>query len=225
MNDASELTFKMQIKTNLKQNNMTYPNQPQDRFYIQKVSQTAFQAWFESDIMQVMATTTKAVLKNVRGGPQDLQDQFSIMYTPMSTGEYEIMESDGLSGVLIVVFEILPFIFSMALQNIREPEEDTIELIMKRLGVQKSVIIIRDFAAAMVFALFWVIIASFAMWFSVFLGKLSLGVIITFTILHCLQTGLRGIIINRLAPGRAQFLITVTIFMLQISLSPVLIGD
>ena len=63
------------------------------------------------------------------------------------------------------------------------------------------------------------------MWGGLFSGKLGLGPIIFISILYTLQTNLRGIIITRLAPGRLSFLITVSLFFLQIALSPVLIGS
>lgn len=119
MNEESEQSFKMQIKTNLRQNNMTDPNQPQKRFYMQRVSPTAFNAWYDSDILQVMATTTKAILTNVRQDPL-LEDKFSIMYTPMNTGDTKWLKNDYVSFFLVFSLEFLPYIFFIMLYDMRE---------------------------------------------------------------------------------------------------------
>ena len=84
-------------------------------------------------------------------GQDELEDTFSIMYTPMDTGEYKELNSDPVSSIAGLIYEILPFVLSMTMMNIREPEEHTIELIMKRLGVQKSVLVMRDFVPGLVF--------------------------------------------------------------------------
>lgn len=77
----------MQIKTNFQQNNMSDPNQPQNRFYMQQMSPAASQTWYDAYIMQVIETTLKAVLTKVRAGPPPAQqdDKYRIMFTPMAT--------------------------------------------------------------------------------------------------------------------------------------------
>lgn len=57
---------------------------------------------------------------------------------------------------------------------------------MQRLGVQKSVYILRDFVAAAAFTLFWAVVASFTYWGFIFMGKLPVSVILTFAVLYCL---------------------------------------
>ena len=175
-------------------------------------------------MLQVMALSTRAILQKVRG-QEELEDTFSIMYTPMDTDEYKELSTDSVSNIAGLIYEILPFVLSMALMNIREPEEETIDLIMKRLGVQKSVLVLRDLVPGLVFQGFWTFIAGFAMWGGLFNGKLGLGPIIVISIFYTLQANLRGIIITRLAPGKLSFLITLSLFFLQIALAPVLIGD
>ena len=130
-----------------------------------------------------------------------------------------------MSNIAGLIYEILPFVLAMTLMNIREPEEDTIDLIMKRLGVQKSVLVLRDLVPGLVFQGFWTFIAGFAMWGGLFHGKLGLGPIIVISIFYTLQANLRGIIITRLAPGKISFLIVLSLFFLQIALAPVLIGE
>ena len=65
---------------------------------------------------------------------------FSVMYTPMNTGDYRIYPYDSMSLFSTFMFEIFTVGMATILKAIREPREDTIELIMKRMGVQKSVI-------------------------------------------------------------------------------------
>ena len=95
---------------------------------------------------------------------------------------------------------------------------------MKRLGVQKSVIVMRDLVSGMVYACVWSLLASFIFWGFILNGKLGLGVIIIASILHTLQIGLRGIIISQLVPGKLASMLTVSIFFIQFALAPVLIG-
>ena len=90
-----------------------------------------------------------------------------------------------------MTFEILPVMFGLAMANVREKEESTIELIMKRLGVQKSVIVMRDLVASMIYTLVFGFIAGVAYWLTILKGKLGLGVIIVMVILYTLQAGLR----------------------------------
>ena len=113
------------------------------------------------------------------------------MYTPMDTGEYKNLNNDSLSALIAMTFEILPVMFGLAMMNVREKEESTIELIMKRLGVQKSVIVMRDLVASMIYSLVIGILAGFAYWLTLLKGKLGLGVIIVMVILYTLQAGLR----------------------------------
>ena len=110
-----------------------------------------------------MALSTSAIINNLEGATGKL-NSMSVMYTPMDTGEYTDFGGDSLSGIMVIAYEIVPFVLMMALFKIREPEEDTIELIMKRLGVQKSVIVMRDLVCSLVFSGFWCIITSFAFW-------------------------------------------------------------
>ena len=133
-----------------------------------------------------MASATKVLVANNEG-----KGDFSVLYTPMDTGEYKNLSNDSLSPIIAMAFEILPFMFALAMQNVREKEEDTIEMIMKRLGVQKSVIVLRDLVASMIYTLVWSLIGGFIIWLAVLKEKLGLGIIIVMVILYTLQTGLR----------------------------------
>lgn len=75
---------------------MTNPNQPQDRFYWTKYSNSAFGAFNETDLLQVMALSTSAVIDNLEGATGKL-NSMSVMYTPMDSGEYVEFGTDTLS--------------------------------------------------------------------------------------------------------------------------------
>ena len=62
--------------------------------------------------------------------------------------------------------------------------------------------VLRDLVSSIVFSTVWCLIASFAFWGALYKDELSIGVIIVFSLLHMVQTSLRTIIINRLAPGK-----------------------
>jgi len=78
--------------TNQGQSNMTDPNIPQDKFYLQKVdSATAFTSYYDTDYLQIMALSTRIILEkvqNIEAGT--LTDTFSVMYTPMDTGNFSL---------------------------------------------------------------------------------------------------------------------------------------
>ena len=167
-----------------------------------------------------MALSTRIILDNVTGKTPT----FSVMYTPMDSGEFLEMNKDSVSTILVLCYEILPFIIAFAINNTLEKEEATIELIMKRLGVQKSVLVTRDLVSGLVFCLFWVLIYSVVFWAVIFRGKLGLGLILLFGILHAIQVILRQIIFNRLFSGLVAMITTLAMFLLQVSLSPIIIG-
>ena len=167
-----------------------------------------------------MALSTRIILDNVTGKTPT----FSVMYTPMDSGEFLEMNKDSVSTILVLCYEILPFIIAFAINNTLEKEEATIELIMKRLGVQKSVLVTRDLVSGLVFCLFWVLIYSVVFWAVLFRGKLGLGLILLFGILHAIQVILRQIIFNRLFSGLVAMITTLAMFLLQVSLSPIIIG-
>mmetsp|Transcript_14897 Transcript_14897/g.18704 ORF Transcript_14897/g.18704 Transcript_14897/m.18704 type:complete len:93 (+) Transcript_14897:719-997(+) len=90
-----------------------------------------------------MATATKVIVDS--DSKQDKGD-FSVLYTAMNTGDFtKIEDSDSTGPFVAVVFEIILMCSTMILQAGVEPREDIIEVIMKRLGVQKSILVIRDF--------------------------------------------------------------------------------
>lgn len=171
-----------------------------------------------------MALSTRIILDNVTGKTPLSDTSFSVMYTPMDSGEFLDMDKDSVSSILVLAYEILPFILALAINNTLEKEEATIELIMKRLGVQKSVLVTRDLVSGLVFCLFWVLIYSVVFWAVLFRGKLGLGLILLFGILHAIQVILRQIIFNRIFSGLVAMIATLAMFLLQVSLSPIVIG-
>ena len=59
-----------------------------------------------------------------------------------------------------------------------------IELIMKRLGVQKSVIITRDLVVSAVYSAVWTVLLSFFVWGAFFVDDISIGVLLIFAFLN-----------------------------------------
>ena len=71
--------------TAYEQANMLNPNYPQDRYYTQLYNEQAITSYNLTNFVQVMATATKVI---VDGNTQHEVGDFSILYTPMNTGEY-----------------------------------------------------------------------------------------------------------------------------------------
>ena len=164
-----------------------------------------------------MALSTRILLEN-QATAAPLSDTFSVMYTPMDSGEYPLLSTDGVSGLLAISYEMLPFILALALSNMREPEEETIDLIMKRLGVQKSVSVTRDLVAGGVFCLIWFTIYSVIYWAVIFKDKIGLGLILLFGLLTAIQIVLRSVIFQQVLPGKGALLLNIALLLVQISL-------
>ena len=88
-----------------------------------------------------MSLGTKVVLANL-----EVPTQFDIMYTPMNTGEIEVLKCiafGSLGAICVQTFEFLALLLTLLIKSTEEDREDVINLMMKRLGVQKSVIVLR----------------------------------------------------------------------------------
>ncbi len=68
---------------------MQNPDTPQDHLYDMFYSNRTLTAYNDTDILQVMATTTKVLIDKVSLDARD--DNFSILYTPMDTPEYKTL--------------------------------------------------------------------------------------------------------------------------------------
>ena len=198
-------------------------NIPQDRFYEEKYSNASLTSFNETNFLQVMTLATRVVLEESKRIPSGtLQDKFSVMYTPISTGEFE-NNKDGVSMLLSMVYESVGLVISIVMKGVQEPREDMIELIMKRLGVQKSVIITRDLVITSVLSLIWTVIIVFVIWGAFFIEELGLGVLFVFSLINQVQVILRQQIVGNLMPQWAANLFLFVYFLIQISLSFVLV--
>ena len=99
-----------------------------------------------------------------------------------------------------------------------------IELIMKRLGVQKSVIITRDLVVSGIYSLFWTICITLFIWGVFFVSEIGFFVLLIFTILNQVQVILRQQIISNILPPKIQPMVVVIYLIFQVSLSLFLLG-
>ena len=125
--------FVLEIMTDLEQSNLIDPNTPQDHLYDTFYSETTLSAFNQTDMLQVMATTTKKLIDQMQGSVS--LDTFSVLYTPMNTPEYLTLAQDTASNFQALIFEIVIFCVAAISAAGEEPREDMIGLIMKRLGV------------------------------------------------------------------------------------------
>ena len=99
--------FSLQIGTDYEQSGMPDTNIPMDRFYTAQYSNSSLTSFNETDFLQVMALSTKVVLENTQRATVGLQDNFSVMYTPISTGEYDSYGDDIVSMLISMIYESL----------------------------------------------------------------------------------------------------------------------
>lgn len=86
----------------------------------------------------------------------------------------------------MLIFEFQDFLAYSMLAYTNESEEKMIELMMSRLGVKKSVFILRDFAVSTVYRLIFATITSIVLYDSIYARWLSFFVILTFAVLFTL---------------------------------------
>lgn len=93
-------------------------NIPQDRFYEEKYSNASLTSFNETNFLQVMTLATRVVLEESKRIPSGtLQDKFSVMYTPISTGEFE-NNKDGVSMLLSMVYESVGLVISIVMKSV-----------------------------------------------------------------------------------------------------------
>ena len=90
-----------------------------------------------------MATATSKIVDQVN--PPEKKSHFSVLYTSLNSGDYTDVVSDPCGFMVALSFEMLMMGSAALLQFTAEPREDIIEVILKRLGVQKSVVVARSF--------------------------------------------------------------------------------
>ena len=109
-----------------------------------------------------MSVGTKVVLENLQA-----PTQFDIMYTPMNTGSIEVMKCIVLGTVGSLscqTFEMLAFLLTLIIRVTEEEREDVINLMMKRLGVQKSVIVFRQIFMGALYCGIFAYLAALLFW-------------------------------------------------------------
>ena len=132
-----------------------------------------------------MTLSTRVILEKYQGvDTADFKDSFSVMYTPMNTGEFDYYGKDPISILIVLIFEMLGLGASRLIQASAEKHENVIELIMKRLGVQKSVVVTRDVVVNAVYSFFFTFVACFAVWGALLKDTIGVEVLILFAILN-----------------------------------------
>ena len=133
VSNPDEPVYSLEILTAYEQGKMLLPNYPQDRYYTQKYTKESYTSYNSTDFMQIMSYASKVIVdRNTEGDA----GQFSIMYTPMNSGDYlEIVEYDPVGPYVASVYEMFIFVAAIFLNSGSEPREDMITVIMKRLGV------------------------------------------------------------------------------------------
>ena len=215
-----ERDFSLEVRTSYEWLNMTDANINQDQFYLSQYSEKSILPYYNTDMLQVMTTATKVVIDQVSdsSGTQKNLDTLSVMYTPMA-GDYTDYGTDGISFCVAIVIEIVALCLARTMASQNEPREDMIMLIMKRLGVQKSVMVVRDLVVGLVYLTTYSILAAFLFWIVIYSDCLSLGLLLCFIILNNLQINLRQIIMNYTIPPKAATGVASVLLIVQISLS------
>ena len=73
---------------------------------------------------------------------------------------------------------------------------------MKRLGVQKSVLFVRDLTFSSIYSGFWSLITLLALWGAAYKSNMGLGVLLVFVFLNQAQSLLRTNLINNVLPNK-----------------------
>ena len=123
-----------------------------------------------------------------------------------------------------MVFECLILCMNKLLSATDEPREDMIELIMKRMGVQKSVIQARNFTVNGIYLAICGLLFGLLMWFTLLKDAMGLGVFYLFIFLYMSENLVRQAILEVMF-GKLIQMVAPILFILQITLSFVLITD
>ena len=84
ISDPDAPVYNLEFMTKFEQFGMTDPTSPQGKYFNNFYHTSALGAYFKTDLIQVMTSTTKVVIDNEKADAGD----FSLLYTPMDTGEY-----------------------------------------------------------------------------------------------------------------------------------------
>ena len=100
-----------------------------------------------------------------------------------------------------------------------EPREDIIQLMMKRLGVQKSTLVLRDFYFNSVYCFLCSIVFTFIVWIVTLKENMGLGVFFLFVLLNQIQSLVRtNLIGNVMKPSLVPMVVAVYL-LFQVSIS------
>ena len=136
------------------------------------------------------------------------------MYTPISAAEVYEYGSDGLSGCVAIVFELIAMCIGFINMAANEPHEDMIELMMKRLGVQRSVLVTRDLILSFTYVLIFAIVTGIAFWGVIYNQGIGIGIVIIMVIFNVIQVTLRQIVFNYTLPRQFTVLIAAVLLIL-----------
>lgn len=102
----------------------------------------------------------------------------------MDTGDYTYIQKDGISSVIAMLFEFISLGSAFVLGSAAEPQDDIIAVMMKRLGVQKSTLVMRDLCMQGIFSAICTFIAVITLWAVAYRTYLGLGVFFLFAIMN-----------------------------------------
>ena len=104
-----------------------------------------------------------------------------------------------------------------------EAHEDMIELMMKRLGVQRSVLVTRDLILTFSYVLTFALITGVVFWGACFTSAISVGIVLIMVAFDVIQVSLRQIIFNYTLPRKFMVMISAVLLILQVMLSYTLV--
>jgi len=78
-------------------------------------------------------------------------------------------------------------------------------MIMKRLGVQKSVLVARQLYLGAIYTGFCAMLTTLVLWVLVYRDCIGLAIFVLFVILYLIQVNLRQVVFSHLLPARIAF--------------------
>ena len=169
-----------------------------------------------------MALSTKYVLDTQSSADQV---EFDVMYTPMNTGTYKSYPRDGAWSLVGLTFEMCMLCLILIIGVTAEPKEQVIEIILKRLGVSKPVMVMRDVALYVSYGLSVLTLTAFTYWVLLYKDCLGFALWYMFTILYFVQTMGRQIALHYCIPRSVSIPVGIIFLIFQIALQQNIAGD
>ena len=88
-------------------------------------------------------------------------------------------------------FEFFGLLLNLIIKSTEEDREDVINLMMKRLGVQKFVIVLRQIFLGVIYCGIFAYLAALLLWTFLFKDSIGLGFFLVFVTLNQMQIILR----------------------------------